>query len=357
MMNHTKTLLAVLLFSLLSVLSIWVIFDKDYHAKVSGIEKYLAPEVDTTGYSHFNSDYNYCPTDLRYDVYKLQERYFKDTQNLVIKTVIHYFPNSKESKVQDYTFKNRIDLMNKFFEGSGAGISFKLDTVIVHTGVPTDDPRLYKSITNFEAFLGKNRKDLREKYYGNHVDFHNNVFAVDKALNIYVYNDDTEFSGRAGDIESTYFSVSLKYMHPELYTFEHEVGHCYGLYHTHSLDNTGERHSTDGGDFICETSITFPLGTIVSDSCELIENWQDNLKLPPYSNPLSSWDGITEGEVEMLINNVMSYTRHHCRQEFSNEQVKRMRKILENNKDLRGTIEGLDTDIKESMLKNLAEIQ
>jgi hypothetical protein len=356
MRNYGKTLLTIALLTGLLAVSIWTIFDREYSGRIKSIENFVAPSVDTSGFSNFDSDYNYCPTDLRYDVYKLQEKFFKDTQDIVIRTVIHYFTNSDKSGLNDSVFRNRISLMNDFFRGSGADISFSLDTVIVHNGKPTDEPNLYKSITNFESFLGRRRNDLRTKYYGDHVDFHNNVFSVENALNIYVYNDDTQFSGRAGDIESTYFAVNLKYMHPELYTFEHEAGHCYGLYHTHSLDHTGERHSTDGGDFICETSVTFPLNSIVSDSCELISNWRENLRLPPYSNPLSSWDNITQGEVEMLINNIMSYSRHHCRQEFIPEQIKRMRKILENNKDLRSTIKGIDTDIKANMLRNLAEI-
>lgn len=355
-MSYAKTFLTIAIFSLILCVSFWAIFDRSYSDKLSGIESFIAPSVDTSGYGLFSNNYENCPTDLRYDVYKLQEKYFKDTQDLVIRTVVHYFPNSTVSILNDSVFANRIELMNEFFQNSGAGITFQLDTVINHMGSPVSDSDLLQSIQTFESFLKKKRNDLRVRYYGDHVDFHNNVFAQENALNIYIYNDDTQFSGRAGDIESTYFAINLKYMHPELYTFEHEAGHCYGLYHTHSLDHSGESHSTDGGDFICETSVTFPINSIVSDSCELVHSWKDNLKLPPYSNPVSSWDNISQGEIELLIKNVMSYTRHQCRQEFSTEQVKRMRKILENNKDLRSTIKGIDTDIKSNILKNLAEI-
>lgn len=355
-MSHGRALITILLVSLVLGISMWTIFDRDYSAKMDKIESFLVPNLDTTDFVGFNSQYNYCPTDLKYDVYKLQEKFFKDTEELTINTVIHYFPNSNSSVLDDSIFYTRVKLMNDFFRGSGANIVFSLDTVITHSGTPSSDPAMLKSIVNFESFLGKKRIDLRNRYYGDHVDFHNNVFEHQNALNIYVYNDDTHFSGRAGDIESTYFAVNLKFMHPELYTFEHEAGHCYGLYHTHALDNSGERHSTDGGDFICETNVTFPLNSIVSDSCELVSNWRDHVQLPTYSNPISSWDNIEPGEVEMLIKNVMSYTRHQCRQEFTPEQIKRMRKILENNRDLRATIKGLDTDIKSNLLRSLAEI-
>lgn len=356
-MSYGKTILTIILLSLIMSLSLWTIFDRDYVKRIKGVESFIAPYItDSYGSISLNSDYNYCPTDLRYDIYTLQERYFKDTQNLVINTVIHYFPNSNNSVLDDSIFNTRVELMNDFFRGSGAGIVFSLDTLIVHTGSPIDDPELSTSITNFETFLGRKRPDLRNRYYGDHVDFHNNVFSQNNALNIYVYNDDTEFSGRAGDIESTYFAVNLKFMHPELYTFEHEAGHCYGLYHTHSLDNSGKRHSTDSGDLICETTVTFPLNSIITDSCELLSNWRDHIQLPPFTNPLSSLDDISKDEIEMLIRNVMSYTRHNCRQQFSKEQVKRMRKIIENNRDLRSTIRGLDTDIKSNILRNIAEI-
>ena len=83
----------------------------------------------------------------------------------------------------------------------------------------------------------------------------------------------------------------------------------------------------------------------------------DMIQLQPYSNPKESWEHITQEEIEMLIINVMSYTRHVCRKEFIAEQVRKMRKAFENNKDLRRTIIGLSMNIKMEILDNLKEIE
>lgn len=355
-MGYTKSILTIIFLSIVVGFSFYVAFERTYAKKISDVEHYVAPVIDTVS-STINKYAENCPNELEYDVYKLKEKYFNDTQALVVRTVIHYFPNSNSSSIPNSTFQKRVDMMNDFFRRSNTKLFFELDSVYTHKGKPSDNPVVMSSIKAFESFLNKERDDLREYYYGEHVDFHNNIFSVPNHLNIYVYNDNTQFTGKAGDIESTYFGVSLKYMHPELYTFEHESGHCFGLYHTHTIDNTGKAHSTDGGDFVCDTHVTFPMSGIVDDSCELYHGWRNMVQLPPYSNPISSWDNISPSEIENLIKNVMSYTRHQCRQEFSYEQVRRMKKILENNKDLRSTIKGIDTNLKGSILKNLAEIQ
>lgn len=339
--------------------SMFMLFERNYEIKTEGVENFVAPtpeKIDSL--VNKSNDYVFdCETDINYDAYQLQEKYFSKAEKLKVRTVVHYFSNDEKTNFKDSNFIKRVDLANQFFDNSDAGIEFIVEEVTIHYGSPSGNPQLLQAIEGFEEFLGKERNDLRDTYYGVHFDFHHSQLGREDAMNIYIYNDPTEFTGRAGSIESNYFALNLKYMHPELYSLEHELGHCLGLYHTHQFDNSDMPHSQTHGDFVCETHKTFPLSTVVDNNCKLMRNWEDRLVLPKVSNPIDSWDTITPSEIEKLIINVMSYTVHSCRQEFLPEQIRRMRKIFEMNSDMRKMVIGLKQNFKQNIIKSLAEVK
>lgn len=355
-MTNWKITGIMVLLSLFMFIGLYLIFERTYHIRVQGVENFVAPDPHKLDSTNIVDGYN-CGTELNYDIYQLREKYFGDSDNLRIRTVIHYFPNADTTSMVSRDFIYRMNLVNVFFDSSNANITFDVDSVMIHYGKPAQTPHVREAILNFERFVDRRRNDLRNYYYGVHNDFHHNEFGWDNALNIYIYNDSTRFSGQAGSVESNYFAVNLKYMHPDLYTLEHEIGHCLGLYHTHQLDISDNPHSQEDGDYICSTHKTFPLSSIVDQNCKLFRDWSGRLVLPKISNPISSWDTISTNEVEELISNVMSYTVHHCRKEFLWEQVRRMRKIFEMNSDMRKIIKGLDSNYKQNLIKNLSEIQ
>lgn len=103
-------------------------------------------------------------------------------------------------------------------------------------------------------------------------------------------------------------------------TTPHEVAHCFGIRHTHhNIDSfdinlreqiarsgSGANCSTTGGDSFCDTHADPRLSSVkVNNSCVYIANESH----PDTGQPFTP-----------LTNNIMSYTPHHCRTSFTQEQ-------------------------------------
>lgn len=103
-------------------------------------------------------------------------------------------------------------------------------------------------------------------------------------------------------------------------TLAHELGHFYGLPHTHALN--GGREFVDGsncsfaGDGFCDTPADPNLGRagVVDNSCRYVGGERDQ-----------------RGNVyKPLVSNLMSYAPPRCSNKFSNEQLARVRLTHEN---------------------------
>ena len=94
-------------------------------------------------------------------------------------------------------------------------------------------------------------------------------------------------------------------------TFSHEVGHYFGLYHTHYTSQGAECVSGSNcaiaGDFICDTSADPNLSGVVNGSCVYIGTATDSCGSGNPYNP--------------QIDNLMSYAPKWCRDVFTQEQL------------------------------------
>ena len=101
----------------------------------------------------------------------------------------------------------------------------------------------------------------------------------------------------------------------------HEIGHFFGLNHTHGPSNTElTEELVDGsncnvtGDNICDTNADPQLSnSVVDSSCDYTGNLSDANNEVFVPNPL----------------NVMSYSRKICRTVFSDQQYARMNAIYQ----------------------------
>lgn len=96
-------------------------------------------------------------------------------------------------------------------------------------------------------------------------------------------------------------------------TSPHELGHCLNLLHTHEtargVEAINGSNCSSAGDLVCDTPADPRLGTNnVNGNCEYFGG-----------------NGFNP-----LTNNIMSYSRGHCRDEFTNGQGHRMRYAIRN---------------------------
>lgn len=97
-------------------------------------------------------------------------------------------------------------------------------------------------------------------------------------------------------------------------TLPHEMGHYFGLYHTHEskfgMELANGSNCSSAGDLVCDTSADPGLKfSNVNDNCEYIGLFFDPIKTV-YNPP---------------VTNIMSYSRKGCRKSFTFEQAEKMR--------------------------------
>lgn len=273
------------------------------------------------------------------DIYKLNEIFFDKNEVLTLRLKVVYFTNDYKNLLTEKYFENRIKLSNYFFKS--ANIKFEFNGLEYVYGRPNSDLNNLKHIESFEKLNGgKVRKDIRSRYYIDHFHFWNSVYSEEGTLTAYVYNngDDRYWAGIAGGIGSTYFAIDQHYLNPKYHTWEHELGHDLGLFHTHQYDHTDGLNNLTG-DLVCDT---------YTSSDTLINT----------INHLCEYDGsldIPDEHIETLVKNLMSYTQYQCRSEFTPFQNMRKRKIIETNSDLRKCIVGYQ-GLNMELWKNLREI-
>lgn len=147
-----------------------------------------------------------------------------------------------------------------------------------------------------------------------------NLVAVNNnqnALNYYIvetlWNTPTGFiAGTALDIPSNH--LVIRNDRTLTSTSPHEVGHCLDLYHTHETafgtENINGNNCGTAGDLVCDTPADPQLGTgNVNAACVYTGG----------------------GGYNPLPDNIMSYSRAICRDEFTNGQGVRMRQALISN--------------------------
>ncbi len=160
------------------------------------------------------------------------------------------------------------------------------------------------------------------------------AFLVPDVLNIFVhrtlFDNDGSLNGIAYGIPNDYLSLSESAVESadNRSTTAHEMGHCFGLYHTFEK-NFGEENiprsgfclnCTVAGDLICDTeadphSSTYDTGTRIDDDCN-------------YTGSITQDCGGVTRTYNMNPHNVMAYGRRECRNIFTNSQGARARSII-----------------------------
>ncbi|OAV71888.1 Pregnancy-associated plasma protein-A [Bacteroidales bacterium Barb4] len=140
----------------------------------------------------------------------------------------------------------------------------------------------------------------------------------EKAINIYYFHTITYRSGSTPDgyshfpdEEENFIAIKKQWV-LESDIVIHEVGHFFGLYHTHETAFGKEKidgsNSSYTGDMCRDTPADPRLSAaVVNDNCEYIGNLEyDGLKYKPNTH------------------NHMSYSRLECKDEFTNDQLARI---------------------------------
>jgi hypothetical protein len=283
-----------------------------------------------------------CGTeDQDIEFYRLAELFFKNNETLTFKIRAVVLLNGAP-KFTPEVLSKRMEAVNDFFADSKSGIQFALDTTIFIEGTPEEKESSLRHIQLLEelALSGKRDRSLRESYKMVHYKFWDRLYGSDEALTLYIYNDgDAPVAGIAGGIGATFCAVSLTYFHQQFRVIEHELGHCLGLFHTHQSDPSTVDNAYHG-DKLASTPKSPSLSGLINDNCELADNWETIQNKS--DNDLKIIHKLNKQELELLIRNVMSYTKGRCRVEFHESQVLRMRKIIETSADLRKRIQGLE---------------
>ena len=152
-------------------------------------------------------------------------------------------------------------------------------------------------------------------------------------LNIFVhqslYFDDGTLNGSAYAIPNTFLSMSAEAIADvdNISTMAHEMGHCFGLYHTFETAEGAEnvarsgscKNCDDSGDLLCDTpadphSEDYDTEEEINASCIYSGTIQDDCGSTYQMNP----------------HNVMAYGRRACRNDFTTSQGQRMRSFIQN---------------------------
>ncbi len=186
-----------------------------------------------------------------------------------------------------------------------------------------------------------------DDYYANIADYECELYLNynnDDGIDIYFGDDNspTEYYGKSEDIPGSacivmgYFldshGVSSGLVGESSYFIAHEIGHCFGLLHTHAGYSAGweplcysTQHAAgipetvlnceDAGDFCCDTPADYDNATGIGFG----------------TNPLVCTKDLTIEASGLYLefhgdaHNIMGYTHPHCAQYFSDCQGKRMR--------------------------------
>ncbi len=192
--------------------------------------------------------------------------------------------------------------------------------------------KLYNDFKNTNiCFNIKGSDFINNTYYYNFTDSKfDNLITVNldaNAINLYllpILPSSINFGGKASGIPGKALVIDGEYV--ETSVLAHEMGHCLGLYHTHSgrgcndFVNCSEpvngSNCNDCGDRVCDTPADPCLSGNVNNECIYTGG----------------------GGFFPLTNNIQSYTSPNCMDKFTVGQISRMHTIINNASFLQSTL-------------------
>ena len=205
----------------------------------------------------------------------------------IIRTSEGYTP------LTDNQIQSQMDNINGKFGANPLNVNFYLCGGINYI----DDDTFY-------SFSQLEESSLRAQHY------------VDGMINVFVSNIVDNACGYAYIASSNPFTIMANNCFTNGSTFPHEIGHVFGLAHTHGYSNFGTTNElVDGsncsfaGDYICDTPADPRLNFAnVNSSCT-------------YTGTATDANGDLYAP---STSNMMSYSRKQCRNEFTLLQLERM---------------------------------
>lgn len=182
------------------------------------------------------------------------------------------------------------------------------------------------------------------------------VHLIPKCMDIFVhrslYNDDHTLNGNAYDIPNDYLSIvgSAAADTNNISTLAHEMGHCFGLYHTFETSTGSENATRSGGlcencsfagDLLCDTpadphSDSYDTGNHIDANCNYTGTIQDGCGDTYHMDP----------------HNIMAYGSRPCRDDFTSGQGQRMRAFINSESILSDCVSPQDITLPVIMNQN-----
>lgn len=237
--------------------------------------------------------------------YALSDLYFKETDTLYFGIRLHFILDDSTKNADSSDIEEFFRLNNLFY--STARIQF------INLGYcETYDKEESHNMPNFRKYGIKHGEE--------------------GAINVFIYSnqqpyytgDSENVVGSAAGIGSTFFAVRQNFL--RTLTGTHELGHSMGLLHLDTPDDTNGLNDFTG-DLVCDTRSVSNLGAKVNYMCNFIGK-----------------DNFTDAEKEILTKNLMSWVNLHCREIITENQIARIKWMVENNSDLRKCIKATKSE-------------
>ena len=295
-----------------------------------------------------NADMVTCGnSDENEELYKLNEIYFNNEDKLTFRLHIVYFTNGTPS-LDSTKLITTAKVINDFFNNNNANINFKVEAIKIIKSTPEEDSTVLPFIKDIERVKSKGKKieSIRKSYNMAQFKFWHTLFGMDDAINMYVFDNDgdSNVSGQAGGVGLNFFAIKAEFCNTMYNTAVHEISHCLGLLHIQTKDKTNG-FSNLTGDGICDTPSSPSLLGLVDENCELKDHWEELVKDFSYTNEGNDYSilhKLTKEQFYIITHNVMGYANQVCRINFTEQQIRRMRKSIEVSSDLKKCIVGFE---------------
>ncbi|MDC6406333.1 MULTISPECIES: T9SS type A sorting domain-containing protein [Flavobacteriaceae] len=236
-------------------------------------------------------------------------------------TVKNTYPSTETSKqkVTNYCIDVQFHVI-KESNGTNAFVAVNRNAVIDELNDAFNDHNIFFNSIGTNFINNSNYVNIDDK---NELD---NLMSTDNnpnALNYYIVETLYEINGQAIAGLAYIPSNNLTVINNSALstTSPHEVGHCLDLYHTHETyfgtENINGDNCGTAGDLVCDTPADPQLGT---------------------GNVTAACIYTGGGGYTPLTHNIMSYSRHHCRDHFTSSQGVRMRQALISNSILQNFV-------------------